>query len=54
MRVFNHGLCVWMQLRFEVKKNESIADVRPEMVDFGSGQGRSEFETAGVAVTPLA
>jgi hypothetical protein len=23
--------------------------VRPEMVDFGSGQGRSAFETAGVA-----
>jgi hypothetical protein len=23
--------------------------VRPEMVDFGSGQGRSDFETTGVA-----
>ena len=24
--------------------------VRPEMVDFGSDQGRSEIETAGVAL----
>jgi hypothetical protein len=26
-----------------------LGSVHPEMVDFGSGQGRSDFETAGVA-----
>ncbi len=27
-----------------------LARVHPEIADFGSGQGRSEFETAGVAL----
>jgi hypothetical protein len=27
---------------------EGLFSVHPEMVDFGSGQGRSDFETAGV------
>ena len=28
---------------------DALNSVYPEMVDFGSGQGRSEVETAGVA-----
>jgi hypothetical protein len=30
-------------------KSGMLSSVRPETVDFGSGQGRSELETAGVA-----
>jgi hypothetical protein len=33
------GLFIWFKL----------FSVRPEIVDFGSAQGRSDFETAGVA-----
>jgi hypothetical protein len=29
-----------------------IISVNPEMVDFGLSQGRSDFATAGFAVTP--
>ena len=31
-----------------------LVRVRPQMVDFGSGQGLSNFETHGVAVPALA
>ena len=30
-------------------RNELITSVHPEMVDFGSEQGLSDFETAGIA-----
>jgi tRNA G46 methylase TrmB len=36
-----------MHLKFEKIWPQSV---HPEIVDLGSGQGRSEFETAGVAV----
>jgi len=35
------GAVVWNSLK--------LVSVRPEMVDFGSGQGLSDFETAGIA-----
>jgi hypothetical protein len=33
----------------KILKIEIIDSVRPEMVDFGSWQGPSEFSTAGIA-----
>ena len=33
---------------FVIRVYGASAKVRLEMVDFGSGQGRSDFETAGV------
>jgi hypothetical protein len=37
------------RLPYPLGRFHAIVSVRPEMVDFGSGQGLSNFETAGAS-----
>ncbi len=42
------------EAQFDVIGYSLLVSVRPQMVDFGSEQGLSDFETHGVAVTATA